>query len=188
MRFDVVRIGDSIPAPNFRLVAQPNDWEKQVKAATGVAALSERSRLYWDFWEQFLARVAAEYPEWTKAKSSTRESWYDLPSGIGGVVYESAFIQQGLKVLLSFVSPDAAVNISRFQALKAAQHQFERELGEPALWDDKPGKKSAAVYLQSEFGDVTDVEQWPAMLDWLLERNVRFRRAIEAVGGVTSLG
>ncbi len=30
----VVRIGQSDPAPSFRLVAQPNDWEKTVRAAT----------------------------------------------------------------------------------------------------------------------------------------------------------
>lgn len=47
----MVRIGDSTPAPNFRLVAQPNDWEKHVKAATA-GTISERSQLYWDFWEQ----------------------------------------------------------------------------------------------------------------------------------------
>ena len=43
----VVRIGDSSPAPNFRLVAEPNDWEKQVKAATAAGAITERSKLFW---------------------------------------------------------------------------------------------------------------------------------------------
>ena len=30
----------AIPAPNFKLVAQPNDWEKQAKAATSASSLT----------------------------------------------------------------------------------------------------------------------------------------------------
>ena len=52
------------------------------------------------------------------------------------------------------------------------------------MWDEKPGKKAAAIYVPSEFDDVANVEQWPAMLDWLLDQHVRFRKAVEAVGGL----
>jgi hypothetical protein len=184
----VVQIGESIPAPNFKLVAQPNDWGKQVKAATGTGAVTERSKLYWEFWEKFLNRIQAEHPGWTKAKTPTTYGWVDLPTGIGGVAYETVFAQQGLRVQLYFLSADAATNESRFRALHAVKEQFEESLGEQATWDDKPGKKAAAVYVQSEFESVMHVDQWPAMLDWAIDRNVRFRQAVEAIGGVSSLG
>ncbi|TDK96481.1 hypothetical protein EI067_15370 [Mycobacterium paragordonae] len=51
-------------------------------------------------------------------------------------------------------------------------------------WDNKPGKKAAAVLVQSEFENVLNVDQWPAMLDWVIDRNVRFKQAVEAVGGI----
>jgi hypothetical protein len=34
---------------------------------------------------------------------------------------------------------------------------------------------------------VTHVDQWPAMIDWLLDQHARFRRAIQAIGGLGSL-
>ena len=183
----VVQIGESAPAPNFKLVAQPNDWEKQVKAATATGAMTERSMRYWEFWEKFLARIQSEHPEWTSAKTPNRDGWYALPSGVSGISYESVFSQQGMKVQLYFSSPDAATNESRFQALHATKPQFEQALGEAATWDDKPGKKAASVQVISPFGGVMNVEEWPAMLDWMIDQHLRFRRAVEAVGGFAAI-
>jgi hypothetical protein len=185
---DAVQIGNSPPASNFTLLAQPNNRGKQVKAATGAVALTERSELYWDFWKRFLNRVSTEHPGWTKAKTSKRDSRYDLPTGTSGVVYSTAFSQQGLRVQLYFRSPDASINQGRFKALCAMKDHFEQAVGEAANWDDKPGKKAAAIYVTSQFDDVADVDLWPAMLDWVLDQHVRFRRAVEAVGGLGSLG
>jgi hypothetical protein len=47
-----------------------------------------------------------------------------------------------------------------------------------AEWDDKPGKKAAAVYVQSDFKDVLSIDEWPAMLDWVMERQVKFREGV----------
>ncbi|PQP50705.1 DUF4268 domain-containing protein [Mycolicibacterium austroafricanum] len=186
VEIEVVRIGDSPYAPNFKLVAQPNDWGKQVKAGTGVGGLSERSKLYWSFWQLFLDRISTEHPTWTKAKASTADSWYDLPTGSSNIVYSTAFALKGLRVQLYFRSPDAAENLDRFNALRAMQTQFEDALGEPAVWDEKPGKKAATVYVQAPFKNITETEQWPAILDWLIDQHVRFRRAFEAVGGLSA--
>jgi len=182
----VVQIGDSAPAPNFKLVAQPNDWGQQVKAATA-GLMTEREKLYWEFWEKFLSRVQTEHPEWTKAKTPSRLSWFQLPSGLSGVAYETTFALQGLRVQLWFGNPDAAVNERLFRALFASKYQFEAPLGGAALWDDKPGKKATAVAMQSQFNSVTDVDEWTAMLDWVIDQHERFRRAVDAVGGLAAL-
>ena len=175
------------PAPNSNVVTQPSNLGKQVNAATGVDALTERSKRYWDFWEQFLNRVGAEHPGWTKRTTPTRASRYNLPTGTSGVAYSTAFTQQGLTVQLYFSSPDASINLGRFEAFRAAKDEFERTLGQAAEWDDKPGKKAAAICATSQFDNVADVDLWPAMLDWVLDQHVRFRQAVEAVGGVGTL-
>lgn len=188
IKIEVVKIGDSTPAPNFKLVVQPNDWEKQVKAATDTGKLSERGQLYWKFWELFLARIAADHPEWTLAKSPHSYSWYDLPAGTSNVVYSTAFAKDGLRVQLYFKHWDAGVNLARLTALESQKATFEQVLGEPAEWDFKQDKKPAAVYVKSEFSSVTAVDDWPSMLDWLMDQHARFRKAVAAVGGIKSLG
>lgn len=179
---EVVQTDGSAPAPNLNTVVQPKNLGKQVKA-TGEGAVTERSQLYWHFWEQFLNRIGTEHPGWTKKKTPTRDSRYNLPTGTSAVAYSTAFTQQGLSVQLYFSSPDASANLGRFEALHAIKDKFEQALGQAAEWDDKPGKKAAAIYVKSQFDNVADVHLWPAMLDWVLDQHVRFRQAVDAVGG-----
>jgi Domain of unknown function (DUF4268) len=171
-------------ASNSNVVMQPSNLGKQVTTTTGVDALTARSKHYWDFWEQFLNRVAAEHPGWTKRKTPTRASRYNLPTGTSGVAYSTAFTQQGLAVQLYFSSPDASINSGRFEAFRATKDEFERTLGQAAEWDEKPGRKAAAICVTSQFDNVADVDLWPVMLDWVVDQHVRFRQAVEAVGGV----
>ncbi len=185
VEIEVVRIGDSSPAPNFKLVAEPNDWEKHVKAATG--AITERSKLFWDFFEQFRTRAATEQPEWMTRKSSTYDPLYNLFTGVGGAVFQAGFIGRRLIFLLWFRDTDPMVNLARYKALHTKKEDFEQALGEEAVWDEMTGKKGTRVYVTSPFGDVEDVDQWPAMIDWLLDQHARFRGAIEAIGGLGSL-
>ena len=190
IKIEVVKIGDSLPAPNFKVVVQPNDWEKRVKAATNTGELTERGQQYWGFWEKFLNRIASEHSDWTQAKLPQPDSWYDLPTGTSDVVYSTAFTRQGLRVQLYFRSRDGEINQARFQKLHAQKAKFEDALGESAKfvhWDQKPGKRAAAVYISSDFASVTDVDKWPAMIDWLMVQHMRFRQAVEAVGGIKSL-
>lgn len=149
--------------------------------------MTERSKLYWDFWEQFRSRVVSEYPGWTNRKTSTRDSWYSLPTGTSVASLEPTFTQKGLEVQLYFGGPDPEVNTARFEALHAQQEQFEQALRQVAVWDGMTGRKAARVCTTSAFNDVANVEQWPAMIDWLLDQHLRFRRAIQAIGGLASL-
>jgi hypothetical protein len=47
-----------------------------------------------------------------------------------------------------------------------------------------PGRKATRVADYLTNADVTLEDQWPAYLDWLLDRHTRLRNALAAVGGV----
>lgn len=182
----VVRIGDSEPAPAFRLVAQPNDWGKQVRAATASSGeTSDRARAYWDFWEQFRTRLKAEQPGWTSSTQSTKNSWFSKSAGASGVNFASTFTRHGLAVQLVFEDADADVNTARFEVLLARRVELESAFGGPLLWEDLEGRKSARVTSMLDgYCDVTEDASWPAWVDWLIDTEGRFRAALSAVGGV----
>jgi hypothetical protein len=79
VEISAVQIDASRPAPLFRLVAQPNDWAKQVHTERS-ATLSPKAAAYQEFWSQMLERVHASYPGWTKSRRPSKESWMTMPS------------------------------------------------------------------------------------------------------------
>jgi hypothetical protein len=90
IELQVVRIGQSPLAPLFNVVVQPNDWQKQVRAATQAGAVSGKGALYMQFWRRFLDRVHAEHPEWTKANAAGSQNWFEMRSPIRGSIISSA--------------------------------------------------------------------------------------------------
>ena len=47
------RIGDSVAAPKFNVVASPSDWTKVVKSTVNSKELSDTKRAHLDFWNGF---------------------------------------------------------------------------------------------------------------------------------------
>lgn len=179
----VVRIGDSEPAPNFELVAQPNDWEKQVRKVTSTAGTSPKSQIYSEFWTQALAAMRAQHPSWTRGTTSN-SPWVDCGLGTAGVIVSTAWSKTGLACAVYLNSPDADLNLSRFESLYERREAFEEALGEPAIWDEMSGRKGARIVLQSRFTDVSDRTQWAAATAWLIATQERLRKAYEGVGGL----
>lgn len=186
VEIEVVRIGDSTPAPAFKLVAQPNDWEKQVRTSTsgGAGVVSERRALYREFWETLLERIKTEHPQWTRART-TDQSWCNTASGTGAVNLSMAFRGDGLVMQIYFESPNADLNMTRFENLRAKRDLFEATWGARPIWDEMPNRKAARVVVVSdEYKDVADRGQWPNMTDWLIDQQIRVRKAVSAVGGL----
>ena len=53
------------------------------------------------------------------------------------------------------------------------------------MWDHMPRQEAAdVVSVSDEFKDVADEDQWPAMEDWLMQQQSRFRSALDAVGAL----
>jgi hypothetical protein len=106
-----------------------------------------------------------------------------MTTGTSGATHYTSFTRRGLSSELVFESPDANVNLARFQALRARQAEMEELYGEPLDWQD-PGRKATRVADYLPGADVALEDSWDNYLEWLLDRQSRLRNALAAVGGV----
>lgn len=179
----VVRIGQSDPAPAFRLVAQPNDWEKTVRATTAPEP-SAKQLLYTQFWTAWMDKLAAERPHWSRAMKAPNFSYFDMPTGLSGCCYYAYFTKKGLSSELYFESWDAERNTAAYESLLASRNQFDQAYGDGLDWQPMEGRKSTRLAEYLTGASVANEADWGLYLDWLIDRQSRLRASVEAVGGL----
>ena len=165
-------------------MAQPNDWEKTVRAATSQAEATGKQVLYRAFWSRWIDLLRSDRPSWSRATRPPRDSWFVTTSGVSGVTFYTSFTKQGLSSELVFESSDAAINMARFDELKAHQQEMEAAYESPLDWQALPGRKATRVAEYLPDADVTIQEHWDQYLAWLLDRQTRLREALAAAGGI----
>ena len=62
------QIGDSLPAPQFKIIEQPNDFSKTTKAAMNNRSLNESETNYLNFWTMFNDVLEEKGKPFTKCK------------------------------------------------------------------------------------------------------------------------
>lgn len=173
-----VQIGDSQPAPLFKVVAQPNEWTKETKAITSAAISGERGQLQVDFWTRFLAAVAEERPQWTSSRRGRAQNWFPMSARLPDASYCVAFTGQQLKSELVFQSNDIELNERRFNYLKQYRLEIEEAFGSPLIWHFPDGNKQCIVRF-TEPGDFMNQDSWESAIEWFIETQTRLRSTLD---------
>lgn len=174
-----VKIGDSPPAPLFKLRAQPNDWHSQVAAAAkSTSQTSGKAPLYVAFWTRYLDRVHAERPGWTNAQKPSTANWISMPSPFKGANYSQSFAAGGkIRDELYIDSVDAALADGLYAFLADRKAQIEAVYGQELSWEPLPDKRASRIASYS-IGNVSDVDSHDKVIDWLFESGAKLRAAL----------
>lgn len=81
-----------------------------------------------------------------------------------------------------YFEADAETNVARFEALYEQHDAFVSEIGQPVEWDPMEGTKAARIMVRSSVTDIDDRAHWPEITDWLLDMQIRLRKAVDAAG------
>lgn len=160
-------IGDSLPAPRFSVVEQPNEWTKTIKLSEG---LSETERVKLPYWTKY-REIAQSTPEFLKVfnpQKPSRDHWTTLRCDTSA--YHIALLidtQHGRTGIEFYVPDDKEIG---HKAIDNAA-LFERCLGLAATPFD--AKKASGLRFYKDGCKIKGNENaWPGFiskqLDWAL--------------------
>lgn len=165
------RIGDSLPAPMFTIVEQPNDFIKTNKTpnASGQSTVSGANRF--DFWTTFNSVVAAKGKPFNVRKAST-DHWYDVALGTSEAHIAIDLINKESKVVLEVYISD---NKTLFDELFSHKEAIESALSMSFDWDRLDNRKASRIKHDIYGLDFEDHSNYPQLMDEIIDKVVRMR-------------
>lgn len=176
-----VRIGDSMPAPQFNTVAKPNSWTRAVLSPTLTAAdgqaLSDVALSNIEYWDQFHKVAAAAGAPLRKIDRPLKDTNYWVPIAPRGDAYLSVYRSHARKAFIgAFVglynSPLTFVSerlIDQREALEAAY-------GEPLDWTRNREGVVVKAWTKIGIADPNDRADWPRQHAWMVDQLIRLER------------
>jgi hypothetical protein len=169
---EVLKIDDSRPACNFRLVASPNEWTKVTKSPTPT---SDRREAYRDFFQKLIDELRKKH--FTNARVGQPQNWYSFNSGISGITYGASFALGGRVRTEIYIRPgDAELNKSIFDKLAGEKSIIESEFGESLSWERLEDRKACRVAAYTSGSIENDERALEEIRHWMMDRLFRFRK------------
>jgi hypothetical protein len=171
---EVLKIGDSLPAVNFKPVAFPNEWRKS--KAAGKSPTSHRGESYRDYFQALIDELR-EAHDFTRAKKARPQSWYSFSAGQSGFSYGTSFALNGrVRAEIYIDLSDSEVNKRIFDQMHANKDELESEFGEDFEWERLDDRRASRIAVYRE-GAIDDSEaDLEGIRKWAVERLLKFRQ------------
>jgi hypothetical protein len=177
VEIEALRIGDSIPAPFFDVVAKPNSWTKTVRStssASGATRNAERHQVRIAFWHAF-ADYLKEHDRSFVIRRENRDHWYEFPIGRSGVVISDTISTQKKRVGVElYLSRDPFK--SGIRQLASERDTIEAEFGAVLDWQELENKRASRIAVFLHDVDPSVPAQYATLHAWMLDKMQRFRR------------
>jgi len=145
--FDVevhaISIDDSNPAVDFRVIVEPNDWERNIKSST---TKTDTEISYVDFYSKLVNFYSEINPKIRKVKAQP-QSWLNFGAGRGGLYFGWAFrTGNRFSVELYIDTGDEIENKRIFDELKKYKDKIDLEI-KGVEWEELETKRACRIII-----------------------------------------
>ncbi|MBS3114925.1 DUF4268 domain-containing protein [Candidatus Woesearchaeota archaeon] len=166
------RIGNSMPAPKFNIISQPNRWAEIIKEGSdNLEEPSETKLLQLDFWNKF-KEYAGNNKTTLRFRRTRPQHWYNFALG-------SSKAHISLTVNTRDNTIGCEIYISKFKnlffELQNKKETLEKELETKLDWQELKEGKASRIKLAT-LGDLRDKENWPNLFKWMQEWAEKFQK------------
>lgn len=173
IEIELWKIGDSSPAPQFKIVSRPNEYTSEIKTDSSSGELTEAKALYLDFWNGF-KQYCTEKGTSLNIRKPRPQHWFSIAIGRSRFqISLTASLQNsriGCEVYIRGKNAKAA-----FKLLENKKEQVEKSLG-PIEWQELPEKQDCRIVLYKHNVELKDKNNWQSAYGWYKENGEKFHK------------
>lgn len=169
LEIELWRIGDSLSAPKFNIVAKPNDWKRDVgRAAKNAqpANLTKTKQLQLQFWTKLHERLDGHKS--LRCKKPRAQHWMNFSIGRSGMQLGTIINTRENRIGVELYLGDANAD-SYFEQLEESKDIIHQELGFELEWMPLPNRQACRLIVFRSVENLTDEVSWPEPHDWMIE-------------------
>jgi hypothetical protein len=177
LEVELWRIGDSMAAPKFNVVSEPNDWSESISSATtalGDGSLTETKQMQRAYWTA-LAESLTAAKSILRPQKPLAQNWTNFALGRSNIhlvaVVNTVGARIGAHVVM--IGPSAKWYFSQLEKQREA---IEKEFGEALEWRELPGKKESQIGVVRNPTDPAKVSDWPVQHAWMRDTLERLHK------------
>lgn len=170
------KIGDSEPAPLFKIIEQPNDFAKSVKTISKNSDISDAEKNRLEFWNQLNDVLEQRNKPFNKRKATT-DHWYSVAMGSSECRVQIDLVNKEHKIRVGVWVTD---NKDLFDSFYAHKDEIEHACGFDLIWDRLENKKAAFVCKYIDGLDFDNQENYPDLINKSIDYVILMREAFKA--------
>jgi len=169
------KIGDSVPAPMYKIIEQPNDFEKTVKSIVKKGKMNDSQTNRLNFWTIFNDEIIKRGKPFNTHKPST-DHWYTVAIGSSKCYISIDLVNKEHKIRVGLWIPD---NKDFYDYLYSKKEEIEKQIDFSVEWDRLDAKKSAAICANIRGLDFNHPENYPELMDTTINYVITLRKAFK---------
>ena len=168
-------IGDSVPAPMFKVIEQPNDFAKSVKSLANSGDLNESQVRRLEFWNMLNDALDRKGKPFNKHKATT-DHWYTVAVGSSQCYISIDLVNKEHKIRVGLWVTD---NKKMYDMFYSHREEIEAAFGEALEWDRHDNKKASIFSTDIPGLNFNKQDNYPKLIDLAIDKTVKLREAVK---------
>jgi len=168
------KIGNSEPAPQFKIIEQPNDFAKQMKSLAENNELTDAETCRVEFWNR-LNEIIIQRGKPFNTRKATTNHWYSVAVGSSDAHISIDLINQKNKIRVCLWIPH---NKELFDRLYIKKEEIEKAVSFKLEWDKKEEYNACSISTDIEGLDFDNKENYDDLINKIIDYVVQFRKAL----------
>lgn len=165
------QIGNSIPAPQFKIIEQPNDFAKNIKAITKGAVITENMSKILEFWTLFNDVIDKRQKPFNKRKPST-DHWYSVAIGSSRCLISIELVNRENKIRISLSIPN---DKALYDELYKNKEEIEKICSYKLNWYRLDNKKASYVSTYIDGLNFDNQSNYQELMNKIIDIVIAFR-------------